>query len=443
MKKINQLLVGALALGVLVSVPFSVRAAQEEAPGAEPAAILAAEDDVQVGDFLFRQVTSDSGIGYSVSGYVGSSVSVTIPTTVTVDGSSYAVSVVAANAFEGQSIEELVIPAGIDTLEKCAFKNCTKLRSVTINANLSDCVIDTTYTGTYGHHDHQYSVFYNCGTEAEGGLSVSFGAGVTYVPKYLFATAYQKGNNTYAHVSSVSFAASVDEIREGAFYNCFDLEKLELNADSGVMTIGPSAFYQYLAGAEDAGEVGLRSVILAPNTNVGKSAFQNNTRLEKVVLGANTAELGEYAFAGCTRLTELKLNEKLQTVGAHAFDGCTSLAALTIPASVNQLGNCAFKNCVKLSSLEIDANLSDCAKDSIYSGTYGHHDYDYSVFITPVPRPRRGWLLPSVPESLPCRPISSPQPIRRGTTPTRMSPLSVSPSPWRRSASVPFIPALI
>ena len=171
----------------------------------------------------------------------------------------------------------------------------------------------------------------------------------------------------------------MEEIGVCAFYSCFDLSNLTLG--DNVKTVGESAFAQCL-GDTAASDVGIQNLTLGVNTReVGAKAFQDNTALRSVTLGTYTVSLGDSSFAGCVRLKDLNLNEALRTIGAHAFDGCKALETLTIPARVIKIDNCAFKDCEGLTTVTINAvNLGDCAKDSTYTGTYGHHDYDYSAF---------------------------------------------------------------
>lgn len=258
-------------------------------------------------------------------------------------------------AFENcYSLENLTIPASVTQLKNGAFKNCTWLSSLVINANLADCNTHSAQAGEFydgGYkHSHDFSVFHNTGTNADN-FSVTFGSGVKRVPAYLFATGCPIEDNVYAHVKTVVFSDTVEEIAPYAFYACYDLDNLALS--DNIYTVGNYAF---------AYDTGMRSA----------------------KLGANTQHINPYAFLGCTRLTALDLRDNLETIGTHAFENCTALKTLLIPASVRQLDLCAFKDCSGLSDVTIHANLADFNAHSAQAGEFydsGYkHCHDCAVF---------------------------------------------------------------
>ena len=283
----------------------------------------------------------------TISKYNGTASKVTIPTSATIDGSSYRLGTIDAKAFsDNQHIEEVVISEGITSIGNYAFKNCaalktvtipnsvtklyngvfrncTNLESVTINGDLADFDgASKNGNGSYSN-TRDYSVFYNTGTNANQ-FSVVFGDSVTRIPAYFLATGESKDGNVYAHVTSVTISKNIKEIGNYAFYNCYDL----------------------------------------------KSA----------TMGADVTSIGTYVFANDTALEEVTLNDKLTTVNDSAFENCTALKAIVIPASVTSLHNRAFKNCTNLASVTINGNLADCDGASANSNDRYSATRDYSVF---------------------------------------------------------------
>ena len=121
-----------------------------------------------------------------------------------------------------EKIESVMIPASVTRIGKGAFQNCTMLSNITINAISLE---DTSGYSTTSSCEN-YSVFYNTGTVA-GGMTVTFGNGVTRIPAYLFATGKGIEYNTYCHVTSVKIPSTVQSIGACAFYNCYNLSKVE------------------------------------------------------------------------------------------------------------------------------------------------------------------------------------------------------------------------
>jgi uncharacterized protein YjdB len=57
-------------------------------------------------------------------------------------------------------------------------------------------------------------------------------------------------------------------------------------------------------------------------TAIGKKAFQNNKKLNKITIGANVTKIGENAFYGCKSLSSITMNtKKLTLIGYKAFKG--------------------------------------------------------------------------------------------------------------------------
>ena len=270
----------------------------EDAPeetGASPVeeAKLYASDDLISGNWKY---TVDNGVA-TVTGYTGSDTSITIPTTL--DG--YKVKRIGDNAFEESSIQSVVIPEDILSIGKCAFKNCTGLSNLTINAKeLADA-------SDYAHnsYDDEYAPFYNAGASVST-FTVTFGNSVKCVPANLFSTGHDKSDNIYCHVTSVVLSSSVTSIGEYAFNKCYDLKS--------------------------------------------------------VTWGDSLTEIGNYAFANCESIQSITIPAATITIGECAFANCESIQSITIPAATKTIGKCAFKNCTGLSNLTINAKeLADAS----------------------------------------------------------------------------------
>ena len=85
-----------------------------------------------------------------------------------------------------------------------------------------------------------------------------------------------------------------------------------------------------------------------PVTLIGAKAFYDNTKIERITLGANVRSAGKNAFRGCTKLTEAIMNDCVEELGSGCFAGCTSLTSFTVPSSVTSLGSDMFYGCTNL-----------------------------------------------------------------------------------------------
>ena len=189
------------------------------------------------------------------------------------------------------TIKEVVIPEGVETISSYAFANLTALERVVLPSTLTR--ID-------------WGAFYGC-------------------------TALK----TVVGLENVKF------INESAFEGCALTGSVKL--DSAV-AIADYAF---------AGNRSLTSVTLSDKIqSIGKSAFQGNSSLKRVTINAPIYKLGKYAFAGCEALTEITLNTAVVPTGA--FRGAKNLEKVTLGKDVAVIAENAFGG-TKLSSITIDA----------------------------------------------------------------------------------------
>ncbi|MDD5858504.1 MAG: leucine-rich repeat domain-containing protein [bacterium] len=251
----------------------------------------------------------------TVTGYTGSSTSITIPSTL----GGYPVKKIGNNAFENSSIRSVVIPEGIISIGTAAFKNCSALNSVTINAReLQDVTGDAHSPYSYAEN---YAPFFNAGASS-GGFKVTFGSSVKYIPANLFATGRSKTDGTYAHVTSVVMSSGITEIHEYAFDNCHDLKN--------------------------------------------------------ITWGSEVSSIGDHAFYNCTGLTQLTLPSKVKRIEGFAFEGCSGVKTLTIPEGTAYLGRCAFKSTTGLTNIIYNAKQIDDVTWEAHSSSY---DKSYAPFF--------------------------------------------------------------
>ena len=178
------------------------------------------------------------------------------------------------------TVEEVIIPEGVETIGPYAFANLTALKRVVLPSTLKK--IDK-------------GAFYGCtALKTVEGLE-----NVKFINRYAFANCSLEGT-----ISLDNLVAMADY----AFYN---------NAV-------------------------LKGVTLSVNTqSVGAYAFAENRSLTSVEIPAEKIKLGRYAFAGCEFLPSVSLNAAV--VPAGAFDGCKSLTSVTLGKDVAVIGEYAFR----------------------------------------------------------------------------------------------------
>ena len=255
------------------------------------------------GDFTYT-VTDEENQEVSIAkaAEVSLTGALVIPTSVTYEAVTYAVTAVGESGFNGTGITSVTIPASVMTIGNAAFQNCGSLSSITIE----DSETPLTMPGSWYERP-----FWSPAT-------------TIYIGRNLILTG-EEVNPLIYDVTSVEFGPQVTTINPALFYSNNKLTSITIG--SGVTTIGDNAFYS-CGGAEEVSET-------------------------VVTMGSNVTSIGINAFRDCPKLKSIALPSTLTTIGNEAFRN-TGLTSISIPASVMTIGNAAFQDCGSLSSITIE-----------------------------------------------------------------------------------------
>jgi len=209
-----------------------------------------------------------------------------------------------------QNLESVTFNGG-GAISKKAFQNCTNLRSVTINNNMT-----AIESGAFENCQSLESILIpgtvkTIGSSAFAGClslsSITFEEGVQTIDSQAFSGC--------AALNNVSLPKSLRKMYSGAFENCFGLEFIQIN--EGLESIPSDAFY-FCTGLK---EVRIPSSV----KQIGTKAFMGCTALVKVVLPPNIKEICRYAFFGCENLKSINVPKQAVTY-EDTFYGCDLLS---------------------------------------------------------------------------------------------------------------------
>ncbi len=211
--------------------------------------------------------------------------SISVPETVTNNGTEYSVTTIGESAFKGSAVTSVSMPESITSIDYDAFYECKNLESVTLPESLTTL---------------DYDAFNSC----QSLKTIKIPSGVTAIPG-------------------------------SCFYCCSSLESVTI--PEGVMTIGEYAFY-FCSN--------LKSVIL-PNSleTIEGGLFSDCTNLESVKIPNTVTSIRHSAFQYCCNLESIIIPSSVNSIGISAFSECKALKDVYCQAvNVPETHSSAFNN---------------------------------------------------------------------------------------------------
>ena len=227
--------------------------------------------------------------------------------------------------------------------------------------------------------------------------SVDIGSGVTNIGDFAFSgcqhltTVKIDKNSKITYIGERAFQSCgfssitipeeipLTTIREGAFFSCDKLQKIDLSGCYELTTIGKWAFgycmkmetatlpYYLITIGEGAFENCYyleRINIPSDVTTIEKSAFSHCSQLTAVLGMYSVNSIGEGAFENCYRLMAFNFPTQITKISANTFSSCSDLTSITIPSNVTSIGEGAFDSCLKLEKVTIPKSVTSISANA-------------------------------------------------------------------------------
>ena len=336
---------------------------------------------------------------------------------------------ISSEAFAGaHRIVSLDVPETVVSIGARAFKDCTRLESISFkgNAPASDSSIIQGATANLIFYKKSNSTGWSTppwsgfnlldseSDQASGIISTSFGQviwryrvrqgeaeiynnGSAAVPTSTTQTySYDEENNTWVGNGKLIVPSSLDGypvtgIGDGAFAKCAALNEVELPStikhigtrpfsESAIITLALPDSLRVLDGNPLSGCDTILSVTISPDNSyfaiVDGILYDKDIRLligcparkETASIASTVTSIGDEAFYGCFRLREISLPIALSEIGDQAFRGAVRLTSLELPVSMVEIGQAAFADCTSLIAMTYCGDAPNAA-DDIYEGT--------------------------------------------------------------------------
>ena len=339
--------------------------------------------------YLEGKVNSASVIGLADE----SLKNITIPASVTIDGTSYNVKSIAEKAFDNCRLDTLVVKEGVETIGNYAFRYNYYLKSLTLPTSLRSI-------GNYA--------FYNCGSylqelripqgvETIGNYAfnsceavnvIELGSSIKAIgqeafrsmgslksvisriqspfeiSRNVFCSSYSRSYNSDTQVYDTTFTACkatlyVPDGKKSAYeaYPGWTMFASIIEGEPKEATVN-GLIYSYLEGkANSAAVIGradetLKNITIPTSVSIGGASY-------------NVKAIAESALANCS-IDTLVVSEGIESIGDRAFYDNYSLKSLTLPTSLRSIGNNAFYYCYSFSNLVIPQGVETIGEQAFY-----------------------------------------------------------------------------
>ena len=365
---------------------------------------------------IYYNITGDNTVEVTYSDINNSSYfgSISVPETVTNNGTEYSVTTIGEYAFKGSTVTSVSMPESITSIGTSAFSVCKNLESVALPESLT----------TLGSHAFYFckslkavkipsgvtAILGSCFSECSSLESVIIPEGVTTIGQYAFFGCNLKELTLPSTVTMIGSSAFVSDNRfqsitcnattppslgENAFnYNISTTVKVPLSSIAAYRQAeGWKDFTNYYGEEvasdgityridENGAMVAVAEATLTeanilsavefegnqyPVIKINEKVFSGNTNLTVVTLPDGLVEIGASAFLGCQNLESVVLPESLTTFGRDAFNDCRLLKAIKIPSGITTIPDRCFYGCSSLESVTISEGVTAIGDDAFQS----------------------------------------------------------------------------
>lgn len=257
------------------------------------------------------------------------------------------------SAFAGcKSLNEVVFYSSKVSVDRNAFEYCTNIKNVIADSLESWCSYD--FKNSSSNPVCYSSKLSIKGVEISGELKIP--KTITRIKKYAFCE--------LESIKSVVISGSVQCIDEDAFYRCININTIRI--EEGTSVVGKRAF-AYLSN--------LRRIDLPRSIKtIWISAFQGCEKLKHINYSGDIKSWCEIEFDDYDYKSnyshpelrshgikisskeikgELKLPDTVLTVSPYAFAGCDGITSIVVSNKVTIIGKSAFENCSSVTKVEL------------------------------------------------------------------------------------------
>lgn len=264
-------------------------------------------------------------------------------------------------AFAYTAIENLTLPADVQSIGEGAFNRCEYLSEFKISDNST-----------------AYSVFDGC-------LYNKSLTELLIVPRTKTTVAFPETLRVVAagaffksNVNEVTLPASVTTIEAAAFAEATALESLTVPFIGG--SASENCYMLYIFGGS----------IFASENEDGETEYRVSNSgaapasLKKLTVTGAITSVPDFAFAYLDSVSELNLTGEITSIGMYGFYG-TGLTEVVIPSTVKKVGDYAYANMADLESVTVPGSVGDGLGIAVFYSDQSLKTIRFEEGVTVIP----------------------------------------------------------
>ncbi len=239
-------------------------------------------------------------------------------------------------------IEEVIVPSGVEDIQKYAFYNCTNLKKVTLTGEVK-FVREYCFYGDEKLEEINLDTVYTIGERAFYGCKA--------LKSVSLKRAYAIGKSAFENCSALKGSPDADD---PAVIGALDITALRNSGESifqGCRSVTQVKLNEFTKLSKQMfAESGLTSVTIYERLTVPEFCFAKCPDLETVTFVNDLNVIDTGAFCSNPKLTSITLT-KVEKIRDQVFYDCKALSELTLPDCEVSLGNYLFLECENFTTL--------------------------------------------------------------------------------------------
>lgn len=295
------------------------------------------------------------------------------------------ITTIGRNAFkDNKSLKKVVLPESLLIIDDSAFENCSEL--VDINwINSIEGIGNRAFKGcasleTVIIPGNTFNILQSTFRDCPNIKTLVVHPNVDYICDTSYERPFDFSNDRTIYIEKGSYAENFFANKEIAYNYPRDLmPRCTLSEEEKKkrheVKIWNNTFLKY-NGKDDIFiiPIGIRTIesnaFVADEKNFGRYSgrYSVNNTLKRIFIPNTVKSAKEYAFAGCVALESVEIPHGFKILNSGIFSNCTNLKYVTLPESMKKIYACAFLDCPNLRSINMPSSLMRINNDAFGGG---------------------------------------------------------------------------